>query len=805
MEKLIQKENFKMDVKSNLHMKYKKDLGNATNKEIYYAVCMAVKKDIVDAWMETDKNYDFLQMKKTYYLSAEFLPGRFYSNNLMNLGSYEVIKEALEELKIDINEIENQERDPALGNGGLGRLGSCFLESSASLGYPVYGCGIKYKYGLFKQDIKDGGQRELADDWGSEDYPWEIRRDDHVQYVKFGGNVREILDPMTGKFLCIHENYDLVKAIPYDIPIVGARNGIVNTLRLWDAKSGEPFSVNQFNQFEHKYDAVEDITKILYPNDQKPEGKKLRLRQQYFFVSASLQQIVAEFKKKYKNWTDFPDKVCLHLNDTHPTLAVPELMRILMDEHGLSWEEAWIITTKTCAFTNHTIMAEAMEKWPVDLFEEMLPRIYKIVQEIDRRFLEKIDDDKKKTVAIIEEGQIRMANMAIIASFSVNGVAKLHTEILKSRELKAFYELMPEKFNNKTNGISHRRFLYHANPELARMLRFAEPEKFKRFEAYADDEVAQLKFMKIKRENKVRLAEYIEEKTKIKVNPDSIFDVQIKRFHEYKRQLLNIMRIMHLYNELKNDPEMDFEPMTFIFAGKAAASYHKAKLIMKLIHSVADTINNDTSINDKIKVVFLKDYNVTMAELIIPGSDVSEQISTASKEASGTGNMKFMMNGAVTIGTLDGANVEIRDAVGEENMFLFGMTAKEVMEHEKKRDYMPCHIYLMDPRVKGVMDQLVDGTYTMKNVPEGQPSTFIELWDDLIYWRGREADTFFVLKDFDSYMKATLELNKAYQDKAKWAKMAMLNTANSGIFSSDRTIKEYAKEIWKLQSYFEVD
>ena len=785
--------NLKQKMNRNLRVKFKKTLETATNAEKYQALAQVSMDDITENWIETDREYDRLQMKKTYYFSAEYLPGRLLGNNLMNLGKYDSMKEELKELGMDINQLEKEERDPALGNGGLGRLGSCFLEGAASLGYPVYGYGIKYKYGLFKQDIRDGRQKELPDDWKCEDYPQQIVRKDLIKYVKFGGNTREIMDPATGKFLCIHENYRLIKATPSDIPVVGYRNNIVNTLRLWDTET-------------------DNITDVLYPNDEKREGKMLRLKQEYFFVSASLQQIVQDFKRQYKSFSLFPEKVCLHINDTHPSLVVPELMRILMDEEGLSWEEAWGITTKSCAFTNHTIMAEAMEKWDVDLFEELLPRIYKIVKEINKRFLLEIEAEKIKTMAIIYNNEIRMANLAIVGSFSVNGVAKLHTKILKERELKDFFQIMPEKFNNKTNGISHRRFLVNSNPKLTRflnnvrgiMLPYA-PERIKKLEKYVDNEMMQNEFMQIKKENKELLAKYIKEQHDIEVDTNSIFSVQIKRQHEYKRQLLNVMRIMHLYNELKDNPDMDFHPMTFIFAGKAAGSYYKAKQIIQLIHSIADVINNDETINGKLKVVFLKDYSVSLAELIIPGSDVSEQISTASKEASGTGNMKFMMNGAVTIGTLDGANIEICEAVGEENIVIFGAASEEIMQYEKNKNYIPSHIYLVNPHVKRVMDQLTDGTYKKKNVLPGQVDTYVEIWDDLIYSREREADAFFVLKDFEAYVNATKELNRIYCDEKRWARMAMMNVANSGIFSSDRTIKEYAKDIWGIISVFEVD
>lgn len=806
------KEYFKREVLDNLKSLYRKTLETATKQELFQAVAFEVKDLIIDHWLATQKAYKEKDPKYVYYLSMEFLMGRALGNNLINLCCYDEVAEALEELGLDINVIEDEEPDAALGNGGLGRLAACFIESLSTLNYPVYGCGIRYKYGMFKQEIRDGYQVEVPDNWLENGNPFEMKRPEYVQTVKFGGYVRIEWDNERNRNRFIHDGYDAVQAIPYDIPVVGYNNNVVNALRIWDAQPIQEFNLASFDKGDYLH-AVEqenlakNIVEVLYPNDNHYSGKELRLKQQYFFVSASIQRAIQKYKEKHDDLSKLPEKVCFQLNDTHPTVAVPELIRILMDEEGLEWDEAWDITSKTCAYTNHTIMAEALEKWPVDLFMRLLPRIYQIVQEINRRFLLKVEQlypnqySKVQNMAILYEGQVRMANMAIVAGFSVNGVARLHTEILEKRELKDFYEMMPEKFNNKTNGITQRRFLLHGNPLLAKWVTekigtdgwITDLPLIKGIEKYADDSKAQKEFMDIKYKNKLRLAKYIQEHNHIEVDPNSIFDVQVKRLHEYKRQLLNIMHVMYVYNQLKANPDMDFYPTTYIFGAKAAAGYKRAKETIKLINTVADVINNDPAINGKIKVVFIENYRVSNAEIIFAASDVSEQISTASKEASGTGNMKFMLNGAVTLGTMDGANVEIVEEVGAENAFIFGMTSEEVMAYEANGGYHPQEIYQNDADIKKVMDQLIDGTYC-----NGDGEMFREIYTSFLTPSYGRADQYFILKDFRSYAEAQARVNKAYQDKAHWAKMAMLNTANSGKFSSDRTIEEYVRDIWHL-------
>ncbi len=798
------KEGFKKEIASNVKMLYRKTLDEATPQEIYQAVSYAVKDDIIDRWIATHKVYKEKNVKKVYYLSMEFLVGRALGNNLLNLGYYEDIKEALDEMGLDINFIEDQERDPALGNGGLGRLAACFLDSLSTLGYPAYGCGIRYHYGMFKQAIVDGYQLEEPDDWLRNGFPFEIKRNEYATEVKFGGYVR--VENKDGRNHFIHEGYTSVRAVPYDMPIVGYGNNVVNTLRMWDAEATQEFNLNSFDRGEYEK-AVEEqnlaktISEVLYPNDNHYSGKELRLKQQYFFVSASLQTAIRKFKENNKKIQDLPKKVTFQMNDTHPTLTVPELMRILMDEEGLEWDEAWEITTKTCAYTNHTIMSEALEKWPIELFSRLLPRIYQIVEEINRRFVIKIqemypgDQNKVRNMAILYDGQVKMAHLAIAGSYSVNGVARLHTEILKKRELKDFYEMNPKQFNNKTNGVTQRRFLAHGNPLLAQWLNekigeewitdFSQMSKLKTF---VDDKKYQQEFMNIKYQNKLRLAKYIKEHNGIDVDPNSIFDVQVKRLHEYKRQLLNILHVMHLYSELKENPDFDMYPRTFIFGAKAAAGYKRAKLTIKLINSVADVINNDASIKDKIKVVFIEDYRVSNGEIIFAAADVSEQISTASREASGTGNMKFMINGAPTIGTMDGANVEIVEEVGAENAFIFGLSADEVMKYEREGGYNPWDIYNSNQNVRRVLTQLINGTYN------DDTELFRDLYDALT-----KEDIYFILKDFDSYAEAQARVDAAYRDKDAWARMAMMNTACSGKFSSDRTIEQYVKDIWKLK------
>ncbi len=805
------KEAFKKVVSDNVKTLYRKTLKEATEQQIFQAVCYAVKDTIIDNWMDTQKAYEKKDPKTVYYLSMEFLMGRALGNSLINLREYKEVAEALDELGIDINLVEDQERDAALGNGGLGRLAACFLDSLATLGYSAYGCGIRYRYGMFKQEIRDGYQVEVPDNWLKDGNPFELRRPEYAKIVKFGGYVKVDVDEF-GESHFSQEGYQSVQAIPYDLPIVGYGNRIVNTLRIWDAQPVECFQLDSFDKGDYKM-AVEqenlarNICEVLYPNDNHYAGKELRLKQQYFFISASIQEAVEKYMRTHDDIRKLHEKVVFQLNDTHPTVTVAELMRILMDEYNLGWDEAWAVTTKTCAYTNHTIMSEALEKWPIELFSRLLPRIYQIVEEINRRFIEQIrakypgNEEKVRKMAIIYDGQVKMAHLAICAGFSVNGVARLHTEILKNQELKDFYEMMPEKFNNKTNGITQRRFLLHGNPLLADWVTsrvgddwITNLPKINKLKVFADDPKAQQEFMNIKYQNKVRLAKYILENNGIEVDPRSIFDVQVKRLHEYKRQLLNILHIMYLYNELKEHPEMDFYPRTFIFGAKAAAGYRTAKLTIKLINTVADVVNNDPSINGKIKVVFIEDYRVSNAEWIFAAADVSEQISTASKEASGTGNMKFMLNGAVTLGTMDGANVEIVEEVGKENAFIFGLSSEEVINYENRGGYNPQEIFNNDPDIRKVLMQLINGYYC-KNDPE----MFRDLYNSLLNTQvSSRADTYFILKDFKPYAEAQKKVEEAYKDEKRWAKMAILNTACSGKFTSDRTIQEYVDEIWHL-------
>ena len=799
------KEKFKKELESNVRMLFRRKLEEATPQQIYQAVAYSVKDDIIDNWIETHKAYEKQDKKMVYYMSMEFLMGRALGNNMINLLCYDDVRETLEELGLDLNLIEDQEPDAALGNGGLGRLAACFLDSLATLGYPAYGCGIRYRYGMFKQKIENGYQVEVPDNWLKYGNPFEIKRDEYAVEVKFGGYVD--VEMHNGRQKFVQKGYQSVRAVPYDMPIVGYGNHIVNTLRIWDAEAINNFNLDSFDKGEYQK-AVEQenlartICEVLYPNDNHMAGKELRLKQQYFFISASVQRAIAKYKETHDDIRKFHEKVTFQLNDTHPTVAVAELMRILVDEEGLEWDEAWEITRKTCAYTNHTIMAEALEKWPIELFSRLLPRVYQIVEEINRRFVIEIqnkypgDQEKIRKMAILYDGQVRMAHLAIAGSYSVNGVARLHTDILKKRELKDFYEMMPEKFNNKTNGMTQRRFLLHGNPLLASWVTdkigddwITNLDHLKHLKVYVDDEKCQQEFMNIKYQNKVRLAKYIKEHNGIDVDPRSIFDCQVKRLHEYKRQLMNILHVMYLYNEIKAHPDMDIVPRTFIFGAKAAAGYYTAKLTIKLINAVADKINNDPSINGKIKVVFIEDYRVSNAELIFAAADVSEQISTASKEASGTGNMKFMLNGALTLGTMDGANVEIVEEVGKENAFIFGLSADQVMEYEKNGNYNPRDVYNNNQDVRQVLTQLVNGFYSPEN-----PELFRALYDALL-----EKDTYFTLLDFDSYKEAHNRIDAAYRDEEHWARTAMLQTASAGKFSSDRTIEEYAKEMWHLE------
>ena len=808
--KELNKVEFKKEVEDYLKVLFRKSISEADEQQKFQAVAYAVKDFIVDQWMATHRTYEEQDVKTVYYLSMEFLTGRALGNIIINLKGNQAIKEAIEELGMNLDVIEDQEQDAALGNGGLGRLAACFLDSLSTLGYPAYGCGIRYKYGMFKQVIENGYQIERPDDWLKYGNPFEIKRPEYAVEVKFGGYVT-IRKDECGRDKFVQENYQSVRAVPYDLPIVGYNNNVVNTLRIWDAEPIDTFNLDSFDKGDYQK-AVEQenlartICEVLYPNDNHMAGKELRLKQQYFFVSASIQRAVKKYMEKHDDIHKIHEKVVFQLNDTHPTVTVAELMRILMDEYNLSWDEAWDITTKSCAYTNHTIMSEALEKWPLELFSRLLPRIYQIIEEINRRFVLQIqaaypdDNSKVEKMAIIYDGQVKMAHLAIAASFSVNGVAKLHTEILKHQELKDFYEMMPEKFNNKTNGITQRRFLLHGNPLLAQWITdkigddwITNLKHLDELSVYVDDERSQKEFMNIKYKNKVRLAKYIKEHNGIEVDPRSIFDVQVKRLHEYKRQLLNILHVMYLYNKLRQNPGMDFYPRTFIFGAKASAGYQRAKSIIKLINSVGDVINNDASINGKIKVVFIENYRVSNAEIIFAAADVSEQISTASKEASGTGNMKFMLNGALTLGTMDGANVEIVDEVGKENAFIFGLSSDEVIAYEHNGQYNPRDIYNSDADIRAVLTQLVDGTYSQGNFEE-----FRDIYNSLLDGQGGRPDMYFILKDFRMYAEAQEKVEAAYKDEKKWARSAMLNTAKSGKFSSDRTIEEYAKEIWHL-------
>ena len=814
-ELAFDKKKFKELVNYNVKSLFRKEIEEASRQEVFQAVSYAIKDIIVDNWMQTQKEYEKQDPKMVYYMSMEFLMGRALGNNLINLRAYKQVAEALDEMGFDINVIEDEEPDAALGNGGLGRLAACFLDSLATLGYGAYGCGIRYRYGMFKQKIKDGYQVEVPDNWLEHGNPFELRRPEYTKEIKFGGHVVVRQDEY-GNNVFTQEGYQSVKAVPFDVPIVGYGNGIVNTLRIWDAEPVECFQLDSFDKGDYQK-AVEqenlarNIVEVLYPNDNHYAGKELRLKQQYFFISASVQEAVAKFMRNHDDIHKLPDKVTFQLNDTHPTVAIAELMRILIDEYRLSWDEAWDITTRTCAYTNHTIMSEALEKWPIELFSRLLPRIYQIVEEINRRFIGLIEmkypretgitDEKIRKMAIVYDGQVKMAHLAIVAGYSVNGVARLHTEILKNQELKDFYEIFPEKFNNKTNGITQRRFLLHANPLLADWVTdkigegwITDLAQISKIRSAADNKKDRERFMAIKYQNKVRLAKYIKENNGIDVDPNSIFDVQVKRLHEYKRQLLNILHVMYLYNQIKEHPEMDFYPRTFIFGAKAAAGYRNAKLTIKLINSVADVVNNDASINGKIKVVFIENYRVSNAEIIFAASDVSEQISTASKEASGTGNMKFMLNGAITLGTMDGANVEIVEEVGEENAVIFGLSSDEVINYEQHGGYNPMDIFNSDEEIRKVLMQLVNGFYSPDD-----PERFRTLYNSLLNTMSTDkADRYFILKDFRSYAEAQKRIEEFYRDEERWARAAILNVACSGKFTSDRTIQEYVDDIWHL-------
>ena len=809
MEKMeFDKEDFKKQVVSNVKNMYRKTIDEASKQQVFQAVAYTVKDYIIDRWIATHKEFEKQDAKTVYYMSMEFLMGRALGNNMINLTCYKEVKEALDELGFDLNVIEDQEPDAALGNGGLGRLAACFLDSLSTLGYPAYGCGIRYRYGMFAQKIENGYQIEIPDDWLRDGNPFEIKRPEYAVEVKFGGYVRSYVDDKERDNF-VQEGYQCVRAVPYDLPVVGYGNNIVNTLRIWDAEPIQEFNLDSFDKGDyHKAVEQENLAKticeVLYPCDDHYAGKELRLKQQYFLVSASVQRAVAKYKETHDDVRKLYEKICFQLNDTHPTVTVAELMRILMDDEKLTWDEAWEVTNKACAYTNHTIMAEALEKWPIELFSRLLPRIYQIVEEINRRFVGQVkklypgNQDKIAKMAIIYDGQVKMANLAIVAGFSVNGVAALHTEILEKQELKDFYEMMPEKFNNKTNGITQRRFLLHGNPLLADWVTrkigdewITDLSQIKKLAVYADDELSRQEFMQIKYQNKLRLAAYIKEHNGVDVDPRSIFDVQVKRLHEYKRQLLNILHVMYLYNKIKAHPDMDFYPRTFIFGAKAAAGYRRAKLTIKLINNVADVINNDKSIDGKIKVVFIENYRVSNAEIIFAAADVSEQISTASKEASGTGNMKFMLNGAMTLGTMDGANVEIVKEVGDENAVIFGLTAEEVIKYQNEGGYNPQDIFNNDQEIRQVLMQLINGFYS----PE-DPELFRDIYNSLLY--DAKPDVYFILKDFRSYADAQKKIEEKYRDSEGWARSVMLNTACSGKFSSDRTIEEYVRDIWHL-------
>ena len=805
----IEKDVLKEMIRENLKNLYRKTLEHATPEELYQAAVFAIRDVITDKWMKTHDEYYEKDVKVVYYMSMEFLMGRFFGNALINLEMFDEVKEVFDELGIEYNMVEDAEPDPGLGNGGLGRLAACFLESLSTLALPAYGCGIRYRYGIFEQRIENGYQVEAPDNWLENGDPWGIKRTEYAVEVKFGGNVRAVANE-DGGYKMVHENYQSVTAIPYDYPVIGYGNNTVNTLRLWEAKPKNRLDLKSFNEGNYQKAAEEEmlantLSNVLYPADEHVQGKELRLRQQYFFVSATIQRVIARFKKMHTDFNELPDKVAFQLNDTHPSMAVAELMRVLVDENDVPWEQAWDITRKVCAYTNHTILSEALEKWPMELFSRLLPRIYQIVEEINRRFMIELTDrygndhNKIRRMAIIADGQIRMAFLAIVGSHSVNGVAALHTEILKNQELRDFYELYPEKFNNKTNGITQRRWLVHANRELADLICekigkdwVTDLDELQKLIPYVDDADFRNRFMEIKRDNKVALANYIRETKGIEINPDSIFDIQVKRLHEYKRQLLNILHVIGLYNQLKMNPGLDMVPRTFIFGAKAAAGYRRAKLIIKLINAVADVVNNDTSINGKIKVVFMENYRVSLAEKLIPAADVSEQISTAGKEASGTGNMKFMLNGALTIGTMDGANVEICEEVGEDNIFIFGMSADEVQQ--KNIDgYDPWMVYNMNQEVRMALTSLIDGTFS------ADTNLFRELYDALLSgFGGSRADEYYVLEDYADYARAHWDIDAAYRDQERWARMAIMNTAMSGKFSSDRTIRQYADEIWNL-------
>ena len=799
----LDKETFKKAYIKKFESLHGIEIKDGNNQQKYEALGSLVRDLVTKDWMNSNERYNKTREKQVYYFSMEFLLGRLLGDSLLNLGIMDVCREGLKELGIDERELEEYEQDQGLGNGGLGRLAACFLDSMASLNIPGHGCGIRYKYGFFQQKIIDGKQVEVSDDWLKEGNVWETRKPEKAEIVKFGGRVE--CTEVNGRLEFKQVDYEPVLAVPYDTPIVGYENGVANTLRLWSAEPVDnDFDYSSFSRGDYlkaiQYkNSVESISQVLYPEDSFYEGKMLRLKQQYFFVSAGIQSIVRHYRKYQRDIRAFYEKVAIHINDTHPTLAIPELMRILLDEEHLSWDEAWRITSNTISYTNHTILAEALEKWPVDMFKKLLPRIYMIIEEINERFCKSLWNryegqwDKISRMAIIGDGQVRMAHLAIVGSHSVNGVAKLHTEILKKEEMSDFYYMYPNKFNNKTNGITHRRWLLKCNPGLTNLLKETIGDSFIKhptdliyFNDYSKDPVVLEKLNKIKLENKKRLADRILKTNGLVVDPNSIFDVQVKRIHAYKRQTLNCLRIMDLYNQILDNPNLDITPRTFIFAGKAAPGYYLAKNTIELINAVANTINNDKRVNDKIKVVFLENYSVSLAEEIIPAADLSEQISTTTKEASGTSNMKFMMNGAVTIATLDGANIEINDEVGNDNIIIFGLTAREVLNYTQHGGYSSINECNNNPRIKRVMADLLNTKYSK------DPNAFKSIHESLIDFN----DEFFVLKDFDSYVKAQERVDELYKDSRKWQQMCAVNIAHSGIFSSDRTISEYVSGIW---------
>jgi len=808
----MEKNEIRERIEENIRAMFRKTLAAATNEQIYQALAFLVRDAIIDKWIATHNCYRDRDVKIVYYLSMEFLMGRFFGNTIMNLKVFDKIRDVLDDIGVDYNLLENAERDPGLGNGGLGRLAACFLDSLSTMGYPAYGCGIRYHYGIFEQDIIDGYQVERPDNWLENGDVWGLKRAEYTVEVRFFGRVNPIKQP-DGKYKFEHVDCQRVKAVPYDYPVLGYGNNTVNTLRLWDAQALNAFDLQSFNKGDFDRSSQEQnlartLTDVLYPADDFVAGKELRLKQQYFFISATLQRIFIRFKEMHEDFSLLPDKVQIQMNDTHPSMAVAEMMRLMLDEYGLEWNDAWDITRKVCSYTNHTIMAEALEKWPIEIFSRLLPRIYMIVEEINRRFCGLLvmrygdDPDMFHTTAVIADGQVRMAYLAIVGSHSVNGVAAIHTEILKSQELKNFYEIYPEKFNNKTNGITQRRWLKLANPKLAELITEAIGDKWitdldelERLLPFADDAAFRDRFMKIKRANKQALADYLRFKQDIVLNVDSIFDIQVKRLHEYKRQLLNVLQILNMYNKLRVDPSVNFEPRTFIFGAKASANYRRAKLIIKLINSVADLINNDKMTGGRISVHFVKNYCVSHAEKLIPAADVSEQISTAGKEASGTGNMKFMLNGALTVGTLDGANVEILEEVGNENIFIFGLRADEVHKMAVENSYSPWDVCNMDHDLRAVLTHLIDGTLSKSN-----PDLFREIYDALLNgYGGSRADEYFVLKDFAGYCAAQKQVNDRYQDAQAWTRSAIVNVAKAGKFSSDRTVRQYAGEIWGLK------